>query len=256
MELLRDIMREWYLLLSQLGAAASIPAKEMADSVQLPLVSVFLLGFVGGISPCQITTNLSALAYVSRGVNQRRVWREAIAYTVAKCLVYTLLGSGVIFLGLSLNEEAFPVLLWVRKAIGPLLLLIGLSLIGLIRLRGAIEHGQLEALRSWLPQSGIAGAFSLGLLFSFAFCPSLSWIFFGLMVPLALVSSAGWAYPAAFAVGTAVPLIVVSGILAARREARAAHSEPLMRLQARVNRLAGAVFIIAGLHDTTVYWFL
>jgi cytochrome c biogenesis protein CcdA len=256
MEMLREIMKGWYLLLSQVSAAASIPVKEIAESGQLPLLSVFLLGFVAGMSPCQITTNLSALAYVFGRMNQRAVWRETMAYTLAKGLVYMSLGGTAIFVGFKVNEEAIPVVLWVRKAIGPLLLLIGLSLIGLIRLRGPIGGGRIAALRCCLPQGGIVGAFSLGLLFSFAFCPSLFWIFFGLMIPLALVSSGGWAFPGIFAIGTAVPLIVLGGILATGRELSAALSERLKRMQTKVSRFAGAVFIVTGVHDTLVYWFL
>jgi hypothetical protein len=256
MEIMREIMKEWYLLLSQASMAVSLPAKEIADSAQLPVLSVFLLGFIGGMAPCQITTNLSSLAYVSRGLGHRRIWREAAAYALAKVLVYMSIGGAVIFLGLKLDEDAIPVLVLARKAIGPLTLVIGLSLIGLIRLRGSIGGGWAASLHSRLPQGGVAGAFSLGVVFSFAFCPSLFWIFFGLMVPLALVSSAGWAFPGVFAIGTAVPLILVSATVAASHERSAALSEQLNRIQPKVGRIAGAVFVLVGINDTLVYWFL
>jgi cytochrome c-type biogenesis protein len=255
MEIMREIIKEWYLLLSQASMAVSIPMKDVAVWAQLPILSVFLLGFVGAMSPCQLTTNLSALAYVSRRVNMG-VWRQTLAYLLARVAIYVLIAGTVISLGLQLDQVLLPVLVLARKAIGPLMLVVGVSLIGLIRLRGSIGGGWVASLRSRLPQRGIAGAFSLGLLFSFAFCPSLSWIFFGLMIPLALVSSTGWAFPAVFAIGTAVPLIVLSGILATGREMSAAFSERLMRMQAKVSRIAGAVFVLAGINDTLVYWFL
>ena len=65
------------------------------------------------------------------------------------------------------------------------------------------------------------------------------WIFFGVMIPLALVSSGGWVFPGVFAIGTAVPLILFTGIAATRHRRSAAVSERLKRIQARVSRIAG-----------------
>ncbi|MGH7403827.1 MAG: hypothetical protein ACREKQ_15465, partial [Candidatus Rokuibacteriota bacterium] len=60
---------------------------------------------------------------------------------------------------------------------------------------------------------GGRGAFLLGVAFSFAFCPTLFWLFFGLTVPLALRSPAGWSFPGVFAVGTALPLLALAGVV-------------------------------------------
>lgn len=61
MEVIQSVMREWYLILSQVSVALSVPVKQVADWVQLPLLTVFLFGLVGSLSPCQLTTNLSAI---------------------------------------------------------------------------------------------------------------------------------------------------------------------------------------------------
>ena len=98
MELIQDLMREWYVLLSQMSVALSIPVKRLADASQLPILGVLLIGLVGALSPCQLTTNLSAIAYVSRKAGEGQVWSEALAYTVGKVLVYTLTGGAVIYL--------------------------------------------------------------------------------------------------------------------------------------------------------------
>jgi cytochrome c biogenesis protein CcdA len=74
------------------------------------------------------------------------------------------------------------------------------------------------------------------------------------MIPLALVSSAGWALSGIFAIGTVVPLIVISGVVATGHQGSAAFSERLKRGQPKVSRIAGAVFVLAGINDTLVYW--
>lgn len=256
MDLLQAAMREWYLLLSQASVALSVPVKEAADGLQLPLLTVFLFGLVGALSPCQLTTNLSAMAYVSRRAGEGQVWSEALAYTIGKVLVYTLTGGVVIFLGIQLQQSAIPVVVVTRKFVGPLMIVIGLALVGLIRLRGSFGARLARWLRSRVPQRGAIGAFSLGVVFSFTFCPTLLWLFFGLMIPLALASPGGWTFPGLFALGTTFPLLVFSGILASG-------SDPSSRLMARlkgsqrtITGFAGVVFILAGINDTLTYWFI
>ena len=90
-----DIVREWYLLLSRLSASLSGPLGGLADRIQVAPLSAFLFGLLGSTAPCQITTNLSAIAYISRDLDGDRPWREATAYTLGKLIVYTVLPDRV-----------------------------------------------------------------------------------------------------------------------------------------------------------------
>lgn len=56
----------WYGVLSRLSEGLVYRIDALAEEVNLPLVSAFLFGLIGATSPCQLTTSLSALAYVSR----------------------------------------------------------------------------------------------------------------------------------------------------------------------------------------------
>jgi cytochrome c-type biogenesis protein len=256
MELLGELMREWYVLLSQMSVALSVPVKQLADASQVPIVGVLLMGVVGALSPCQLTTNLSAMAYVSRRVGEGQVWGEALAYSMGKVLVYTLAGGAVIFLGLTLQQSAIPVVVVTRKVVGPLMILIGLALLRIIRLRGSFGRKLSSRLESILPQRGVIGAFSLGVVFSFTFCPTLFWLFFGLMIPLALVSAGGWTFPGLFALGTVLPLLLFSGLLISGSDLSSNLTERLRRYQRKVTQVSGAVFILLGLNDTLTYWFI
>jgi cytochrome c-type biogenesis protein len=256
MELLQDMMREWYLVLSQMSVALSAPVKELADRVQLPLLTVFLLGLVGSLSPCQLTTNLSAMAYVSRRLGAGQPWTEALAYSLGKVLVYMLAGGAVILLGLQLQQAAIPVVVVTRKVIGPLMILIGLGLVGLIRLRGSFGSRTAAWFRSRLPQTGVTGAFSLGVVFSFTFCPTLFWLFFGFMIPLAVLSAGGWTFPGLFALGTTLPLLAFTGLLSTGSEMSGLLMERLKRSGRRITQFSGVIFILAGINDTLTYWFI
>lgn len=256
MELIRETMQQWYIVLSQISFALSVPIKQVADGIQIPILTALLLGFVGSLSPCQLSTNLSAIAYVSRRLDGE-LWSEALAYSLGKVLVYMLTGGAVIILGLRLEQAAIPLAVVTRKAIGPLMIFIGLGLVGLIRLRGTAGNNSVASwLRSRLPGTGMPGAFSLGVVFSFTFCPTLFWLFFGLMIPLALISNGGWTFPGVFAVGTALPLISFAALASSGSQMSQKRKERLKRSQSLVSRISGAIFILVGINDTLTYWFI
>jgi len=153
-----------------------------------------------------------------------------------------------------IQAAAIPVVVAARKALGPLMILIGLGLLGVLRLRGSVGSRVSAWLQARLPRTGAWGAFLLGVTFSFTFCPTLFWLFFGLMIPLALRSPAGWTFPGLFAVGTTLPLVAYAGLLAAGNGAGRGFMERLKRSGPLVTRVAGVVFILAGINDTLTYW--
>ncbi len=207
------LLAQWYVVLSQVSATLTVPVSDLADRAALPLVSVFLFGLVGAVAPCQLTTNLSAIAYVGSRLGEARPWRETLAYVLGKVLVYSVLGAAAVAVGRELEAAAIPVAVAARKVLGPLMIVIGLGFLGILRLRGSVGQGASSWLRARLPQRGARWAFLLGVAFSFSFCPTLFWLFFGLTVPLALRSTGGWSFPGLLAVGTALPLLVFTGLL-------------------------------------------
>ena len=250
-----DILREWYVTLSRLSALLAGPLGELSTRLELPLLSPFLFGLVGAVAPCQLTTNASAMAYISRGGPRGTAIGEAGAFMVGKALIYTVLGGLALVLGAELQRGAIPLALITRRVLGPMLLLIGLSLLGVWRLRGGFGARLAARLGAYAPRPGLARAFLMGGGFAVAFCPTLLWLFFGLTVPLSLQSPVGFAFPALFAAGTSVPVLLLGGILAAGASP-GMDRVTLGRTGGVLTRLAGAIFIIAGLNDTLTYWAL
>ncbi len=94
------------------------------------------------------------------------------------------------------------------------------------------------------------------MVFSFAFCPTLFWLFFGLTVPLALRSPGGVAFPGLFAVGSSLPLLAMTVIVGAGVATASSLAGGMRRVERVLRVVAGTVLILAGLHDTVVYWLL
>lgn len=252
-----EVANAWYVWLSGLNAAATEPLNALSDDLGVPLLSALLFGLMGSTSPCQLTTNASALVYVIRGAGAgERGWATgALAYLAGKALVYTLVGAAVVLAGQRLPQASIPVIVAARKLLGPLMVLLGLHLLGVARLRFSLGHGLVDRIEARVG-AGAGGAFLLGTAFAFAFCPTLFLLFFGLTIPLALGSSLGAVFPGAFALGTTLPLLVLAGLLATGARAAGAYVASARRASRWLRPVAGVVLVLAGLNDTFTYWFL
>jgi cytochrome c biogenesis protein CcdA len=168
---------EYYAFLSSLTTRFSEPLNNLVDTVNIPVLGAVLLGLLGATSPCQLTSNVAAVAYAGKQVGRaERVMSSALAFVAGKALVYTLVGGLIILLGLQLNQVSIPVIVAVRKAMGPLLVFIGLSFLGLVKLNPSTLLGaglSMGAGWRWLEQRaegrGELGAFLLGVAFAFVF---------------------------------------------------------------------------------------
>lgn len=249
-------MSDYYALLSSLANWLNGPIVDLGDRIGVPIVTALLLGLLGATSPCQLTTNVSALAYISRrGSQPALAWRPALAYLLGKALVYTVVGAAVILLGLQLQQVAVPTAVVARKVLGPLLILFGLFFLGVIRLTFVVG----QRMSDWLAARADAresswDSFVLGAAFAFAFCPTLFLLFFGLLLPLAVQSRGGLLFPGAFALGATVPLLALLAILGLGLHSAQAYLARVKRLDFYLRRIAGVVFLLAGANEVLLYW--
>lgn len=251
---LAGVASSLYLWASQPYARLAEPLNALRLGLGFPLLGAFLLGLLGALAPCQLSTNAAALSWFAPDAARGKFWARLGWFVLGKALVYLAL-AGVaawVFGGQFTAPGAF--FTGVRRVLGPLMLVLGFALLGLIRLPGpALGTGRLGA---WAEaRGGGLGAFALGAAFGLAFCPTLFLLFFGLMLPTALASGLGLLFPALFALGTALPVLALLGLMG-RGQTR---GEALRRMRGGgrwLNRLAGLTLALAGLYDTVVYWFM
>ena len=246
----------WYGWLSGLTQGLVLSLQGLADSIALPAVAAVIFGLIGATSPCQLTTNLGALAYAAGRPGRGRAVGLALAYVAGKVTVYTLVGAAVVLAGLQLQAVSIPVVVAARKALGPLMIVVGFALLGLWRPRFSVGQQLAARLHGGVKSSGAGGAYLLGVVFSLAFCPTLFWLFFGLTVPLALRSAGGWSFAGLFAIGSSLPLLAVAALVTAGAGAVEGLAGSMRRLERPTRIVAAAVLVLAGLHDTLVYWAL
>jgi len=245
----------WYGWLSGLTQGLVLVLQDLADNIALPAAAAVIFGLIGATSPCQLTTNLGALAYAAGRAGRGRALGLTLAYVAGKVTVYTLVGAAVVLAGLQLQAVSIPVVLIARKALGPLMIVVGLVLVGVWRPRFTIGQRLAARLRGGAG-TGVPGAYLLGLVFALAFCPTLFWLFFGLTIPLALKTAGGWSFAGLFAIGSSLPLLAVAALVTAGAGAIEGLVGSIGRLERPLRIVAAVVLVIAGLHDTLVYWML
>lgn len=255
-EALRDLAMTWYLWMASLTAGVTPAVQGLDARVGVPLVSALLLGVLGAAAPCQITQSIGMVALLGQPNPGAPRWRAALAYVSGKALVYSALGVIAVALGAGLNEIAIPVFVVVRKAFGPLLIVVGLLMIGVLRWRWAPGTRLASRLRAAARERARHAPFLFGVAFGFSFCPTLFGIFFGLLIPLALSRPDGLLYPAVFGLGTALPLLALLAIVASGGESLTRSARRVGRGQRLVAVLSGVLLVLLGLNDTVVYWLL
>ncbi len=253
---MRDAILEWYVFLASLGAPVRETATAMDARVGIPLISALLLGVIGAAAPCQISQSVGMLAVLGRHDSGRPRWRATLAYVGGKALVYSALGLLAVALGAGLSEVSIPIFVAVRKLLGPLMVVIGLAMVGALRFRWAPGAGLFAGIGRAVRCRADGAPALLGIAFGFSFCPTLFGLFFGFLIPLALTQPDGLLYPAVFALGTTVPLLAILGLLSVGGGAARHYAERIGRWQGLAAVAAGVTLIVVGLNDTVVYWLL
>lgn len=252
---LREAALDLYRWSGTLNAAMAGPVTALRSQTGVSLLTPFLLGLLAATAPCQLSTGMATLAYVARDGHAGGAWPRSLAFVVARVLVYLTLGAVAVYAFGGTLTASGDFFTGVRRVLGPLMFFVGLAMVGVIRPRFTVG----ARLAGWLEERarvkrGTLGAFALGLAFSFAFCPTLFLLYFGLTLPLALTAPLGVLYPVAFVLGMMLPLLVLIAFLPDGRGQN--YVGGLRHVHRLATPLAGAVFVLAGLYDTFVYWLL
>jgi len=181
----------------------------------LAIGSALWLGILTSISPCPLATNIAAVSYVGRRIGSARaILASGALYTAGRTVAYVALGAAAVWSLTSMVEVSSFLQGTVHRLLGPLLIVLGLLLLGAVKL-SLPELGVTEGLKQRVDRWGMWGAGLLGIVFALAFCPLSAGLFFGGLVPLATERGSPLLLPALYGVGTALPVVGFAVLLAA-----------------------------------------
>jgi cytochrome c biogenesis protein CcdA len=183
------------------------------ENSQYAAVTAFILGLMTAISPCPLATNISAIGFISRDIeNRRRVFIKGLVYTLGRAVSYTGLGI-ILFIGASKMHISMLFQGWGEKLLGPLLILIGIFMLDIIKLKFPGFSGLTEKMGEHSKRS-YWGTLLLGMVFAMAFCPYSGVLYFAMLIPMTIASASGLYLPVVFAIATGLPVIIFAWLLA------------------------------------------
>lgn len=231
----------------------------LVDNSQFPIFTAFLLGIMTAISPCPLATNISAIGYISKDLqNRKKVFYNGLLYTLGRAISYTVLGIILIVI-LKQGSSAFKI----QKAIssygeyflGPILIIIGVFMLDFIK----INFSMLSKLSSKMEGKSKAGStwgsILMGVVFALAFCPYSGILYFGALIPLSVSTSGGYFLPLVFAIATGLPVVLFAWILAFSLSSLGGFYNKIKAFEIWFRRVVAVVFISVGLYYVWIFYF-
>ncbi len=227
---------------------------QLFESSNIPLLSAFLLGLMTAISPCPLATNITAIGFISKDIDsKKKVFINGLVYTLGRAITYTSIGL-IFFLGASQFEISGALQKWGEKLLGPLLIIIGLFMLGILKL--AIPGiGSLTEKMENKSKSGFWGVLLLGIVFALAFCPYSGVLYFCMLIPMTLSSAKGLFLPISFAVATGIPVIIFAWLIAFSVGSIGNLYNKIKVFEIWFRRIIAVIFIGVGIYQCIIiFW--
>jgi cytochrome c biogenesis protein CcdA len=235
----------------------------------LYVVAALYLGVLTSISPCPLATNIAAISYIGRKVeNSRLVVNAGLLYTLGRCLLYLALAVLLTTTALSIPAVSLFLQKYMHLVLGPIFLLLGMFLVGLISVTSGGTMMS-EGMQKRVDAMGIWGALLLGVLFAVSFCPTSAAWFFGLLalvmgseagaitgvlervgiaLPEASLPGGAFVLPLIYGIGTALPVLVVAFLLAYSAQSVGKMYNALAKVEWWARMITGWVFVVVGVY--------
>ncbi len=219
----------------------------LLENSTMPWLSALLLGLMTAISPCPLATNITAVGFISKDIeNRNRVFVNGLLYTLGRAISYTTIAL-IIYLGVDQFKFSGLFQRFGEKFLGPLLIIIGLFMLDIIKIKFPgmnMLTSKLETKTKW----GYIDSTLLGMIFALAFCPYSGVLYFGMLVPLTISSSSGLYLPIVFAIATGIPVIIFAWVLAYAVSSIGNVYKKVKNFELWFRRIIAALFIAVGIY--------
>jgi cytochrome c-type biogenesis protein len=221
--------------------------RNILENSHYSFLTAFILGLMTAISPCPLATNISAIGFISRDIEDRkRVFNNGVVYTLGRAISYSSLAL-ILFFGANKMHISRFFQGWGEKLLAPLLIVIGLFMLGVIK----IKFPGFSRLTDRIQKEGKGrywNSLLLGIVFAMAFCPYSGVLFFAILIPMTVASSGGLYLPAVFAVATGLPVILFAWLIAYAMGNVGKIYNRIKTFELWFRRVSAILFIIIGLY--------
>ena len=226
----------------------------LLENNSLPFVTALILGLMTAISPCPLATNITAIGFIGKDIeNRNRVFYNGLVYTLGRAISYTLLAF-IIFLGVDQFAMSGIFQKYGEKIIGPLLILIGLFMLDVLKIKFP-GMGKLTERFGGKDTKNYWDVLLLGILFALAFCPYSGVLYFGILIPITVSSASGLYLPIIFAIATGIPVIVFAWLIAYTLSGVGTAYNKIKTFELWFRRVISVVFILVGIYYIITVFF-
>jgi cytochrome c-type biogenesis protein len=221
-------------------------------NTSVPVVSALVLGLLTAVSPCPMATNITAIGYIGKDIgNRNRVFYNGLVYTLGRIFSYTALAL-ILFFGADQLKISGLFQRYGEKIIGPLLVLIGLLMLGIIPLNFP-AFNRLAARFQQRSKFSYGDVFLLGVIFALAFCPYSGVLYFGMLVPLT-ISTSGLHLPVVYAIATGIPVIIFAWLIAFSLSGIGTIYKHIKTFEIWFRRVVAFIFMGIGIYYIIIVW--
>ncbi|MDI3527358.1 MAG: cytochrome c-type biosis protein [Tenuifilum sp.] len=229
--------------------------QDLIQNSNIPVLTAFLLGLATAISPCPLATNITAIAYISKDIeNQRRVFYSGLVYTLGRAITYTAIGL-LFFFGASQFKIAGFLNKYGERIIGPALIIIGLFMLDIIKIKLGNTGKLSERIGEKAKSGNFLSVLFMGMAFALAFCPYSGVLYFGMLIPITISSAKGLYLPIIYAFGTGLPVIIFAYFIAFTVGGIGNIYNKVKTFELWFRRVVAFVFIGVGIYYLSIFLF-
>lgn len=230
--------------------------QSILDNNSVPAITAFILGILTAISPCPLATNITAIGFIGKDIeNHHRIFINGLLYTLGRVVTYTVLGFILIPIlreGASMFSVQKAISKYGEILIAPLLIVIGIYMLDIIKLNLPKINFSGENLKK--KTKGGWGALFLGILFSLAFCPTSGIFYFGMLIPMSASETGGYLLPVVYAIATGLPVILVAWVLAYSVAGLGKFYNRMQVFEKWFRKVVAILFIVVGIYYAVMYY--
>ena len=215
--------------------------------------AAFWLGFLTAISPCLMATNVAAITFIARKVdNARYALISGLFYIAGQAIAYVVMSMILVGSLLSVPSVSLWLQTYMLRLLGPILIITALFLLELLSVH--IGKGLLkEKAQKRAEKGGLWVASMLGIVFAMSFCPTTAALFFGSLIPLAVSHESSIFLPFMYAMGVAVPVLVFALLIVLAANQVGHIFKRVQRLERWARLGTGGIFLLIGFYFTLAY---
>jgi cytochrome c-type biogenesis protein len=226
----------------------------LLESSTTPIWTAIILGLITAISPCPLATNITAIGFISKDIeNKRKIFINGLLYTLGRAISYTSLGIALYF-GASKFHLAKFFQVYGERFLSPLLIVIGILMLGIIKIKFPAFSKLSDKFSGQAGNNSGWSALLLGVIFALAFCPYSGVLYFGMLIPISIASPSGLYLPIIFAIATGLPVIIISWLLAYSVSSIGNFYNRLKTFEKWFRIIIAGLFILAGLYYSYIFY--